>query len=149
MSGKDNPFLKIPVDMPMSHRYKVYSESNKNLEWLIKEVEINYFKKEIVSKIYETANSDTHNWIEKNICQLDDRRIYASRNEKDKWTLVALNSMGAKLYTHIFEGLQIKDHSVRYDYAGSSEVVVHTVTFGFESFKKIDAISVETQDYEA
>lgn len=126
MSGKDNPFLKIPVDMPMSHRYKVYSESNKNLEWLIKEAEINYFKKEIVSKIYETANSDTHNWIEKNICQLN-----------DKWTLVALNSMGAKLYTHIFEGLQIKDHSVRYDYAGSSEVVVHTVTFGFENFKKI------------
>lgn len=131
MSGKDNPFLKIPVDMPMSHRYKVYSESNKNLEWLIKEAEINYFKKEIVSKIYETANSDTHNWIEKNICQLN-----------DKWTLVALNSMGAKLYTHIFEGLQIKDHSVRYDYAGSSEVVVHTVTFGFENFKK-------SPDYEA
>jgi hypothetical protein len=49
MSGKDNPFLKIPVDMPMSHRYKVYSESNKNLEWLIKEAEINYFKKEIVT----------------------------------------------------------------------------------------------------
>lgn len=45
MSGKDNPFLKIPVDMPMSHRYKIYSKSNKNLEWLIKEAEINYLKK--------------------------------------------------------------------------------------------------------
>ena len=127
MSGKDNPFLKIPVDMPMSHRYKIYSESNKNLEWLIKEAEINYFKKEIASKIYETANSDTHNWIEKSLYQLN-----------DKWTLVALSCMGAKLYTHVFEGLQIKDHSVRYDYAGKSEIVVHTVTFGFENFKKID-----------
>ena len=131
MSGKDNPFLKLPLEMPMTHRYKVYSEQNKNLEWLVKKVEVNYFKKRIVAKVYETANSDTHNWIEKSI----------GSQAEDKWTLVALSGLGEKLYTHIFDGLKIEDHSVRYDYVGQSEVVAHTVTFGFENFKKVNNVN--------
>lgn len=91
MSGKDNPFLKLPIEMPMTHRYKVYSEQNKNLEWLIKEVEVNYFKKRIVAKVYETANSDTHDWIEKSI----------GSQVEDKWTLLALSGLVKTLHPHL------------------------------------------------
>lgn len=127
MSGKDNPYLNAEK-LPFAFRFKVYSELFKDLEWLIKDAEINFFKKELKVNVYEVVEAKTFDWIEKIIRE----------GLKDRWTLTTLNGVGYKLYTQFFDGVKITDHSVQYDYSGGSKIVTHTLKFSFENYKRID-----------
>lgn len=127
MSGKDNPYL-VAEKLPFSFRFKVYSEVFKDLEWLIKDTEINFFKKELKVNVYEVVDAKTFDWVEKIIRE----------QLKDRWTLTTLSAQGFKLYTQLFEGVQVTDHSVKYDYSGGSKIVTHALTFSFENYKRID-----------
>jgi hypothetical protein len=127
MSGKDNPYLAADK-LPFAFRFKVYSELFKDLEWLIKDTEINYIKKELKVNVYEVVDAKTFDWIEKIIRE----------GSKDRWTLVALSAAGTKLYTQIFEGVTVTDHSVKYDYSTGSKIVTHALTFNFSNYKRTD-----------
>jgi hypothetical protein len=127
MSGQDNPYLSAQK-LPFSFRFKVYSEIFKDLEWLIKDAEINFIKKELKVNVYEVVDAKTFDWIEKIIREgLDDR-----------WTLLALSAAGTKLYTQIFEGVNVTDHSVKYDYSAATKIVTHSLAFSFKNYKRID-----------
>ena len=127
MSGKNNPYFAAEK-FPFAFRFKVFSEVYNDLEWLIKDAEINYFKKELKVNVYESADAKTFDWIEKAIRE----------GTKDRWTLMALNGSGLKLYTQIFEGVKITDHSVKYDYDLGSKIVTNTLIFSFENYKRTD-----------
>jgi len=127
MSGKNNPYLNAEK-LPFSFRFKVYSEVYKELEWLIKDVEINFFKKTVKANVYEIVDAKTFDWIEQIIRE----------STKDNWTLTTLDAGGRKLYTQKLNNVKITDHAVHYDYSEGGKVVTHTLMFDFESYKKID-----------
>ncbi len=91
----------------------------------IKNVEMDYVHEAIQVKIYESIDQCIHNWI----IELKDRK-------EEKLVFQCLNEVGICQYEIHFNGCQMIDHTLEWDYSKKGPAI-HVVYFAYREMKKI------------
>lgn len=99
-------------------------------EW-VQKISVNYVAKTMEIEAFDEADGFVFQWIAD---MMDDTKSV-------DFVLNHYDGCGYKLFYNSFEGIQVKDHSVGYDYE-SSEVVTHKLKLSYKNMKRSSNLKV-------
>lgn len=99
-------------------------------EW-VQKINVNYIAKTMEIEVFDETDGHVFQWIED---MMDDTKSV-------DFTLNHYDGLGNKLFYNNFEGVEVKDHSVSYDYK-SSEVVTHKLKLSYKNMKRSSNLKI-------